>query len=99
MYWLNMLSCAIIFVWCTWCVLCPSVRDGLLGKTFFILGALSALGVIFGPQEGYESQKRLPEVLLNAAMALMGLRHMALRYVWPIFMKQYRCACERILKE
>lgn len=91
MFYLNMGACGVIFVWATWCALSRRVRDGVLGKVMFAVAALAALAVILGPQGGYHGP-RTAEVTLNVAMALLGVRHAAIRYLWPRVVRAVRCA-------
>lgn len=90
MYALNMAACAVIFVWATWCALSPRVRDGVLGKVMFAMCAMAALAVILGPQGGYDGP-RSAEVTLNASVALLGLRHVAMKFLWPRLCRAIRC--------
>lgn len=86
----NMAACAVIFVWATWCALSRRVRDGILGKIMFSLAALAALGVMLGPQDGYGGA-RSAEVALNIAVALLGLRHVTMKFIWPRLVRAARC--------
>lgn len=87
----NMAACAVIFVWSTWCVFSRRVHDGILGKVLFAIASLAALGVLLGPQYGYD-RPHTAEVTLNAAIALLGLRHLAMKYLWPRLCRAIRCA-------
>lgn len=45
-------ACFVIFLWTTWCVLCPSYSDGIMGKMIFAAMNLAALAVITGAPRG-----------------------------------------------
>lgn len=87
----NIAATAVIFVWSTWCVLSPSVNDGIIGKLIFSLAALSALGVMCGHIGEQSEGHRTSAALLNLSMALMGVRHVTMKYLWPRIVRAMRC--------
>ncbi|QOE32794.1 antiholin [Achromobacter phage Mano] len=91
LYILNLTACAVIFVWASWCALSPRVRDGVLGKIMFAMASLAALAVIVGTDGDYD-RADTAEITLNVAIALLGLRHIAMKYLWPRLCRAIRCA-------
>lgn len=90
---LNIAACAVIFLWATWCVVCPCVRDGISGKLILIVVAFSALGAMCGHISVEQTDgHRMAALLLNVSMALMGVRHAAMKYLWPRMVRAMRCA-------
>lgn len=85
-------SHSIILLWCVWVVLSPRVQDGVVGKLIFCFAAICVYGVLFGPsgEARYKS-----DVMFNVAVALVGVRHVYMKYTWP-WMKQradnYMCS-------
>lgn len=77
----NYIAACIIFFWATWCVLSPSVNDGVIGKVIYAAIAFSALSIATAP---------LPEIsthagkvtMLHLSIAALALRHIFLKLVW-----------------
>lgn len=73
---INFISIFFIFIWASWCVVYSGVKDGIVGKMFFSLVAISALAVIIHTITGNYSQR--PFISLNVSIALVGIRHVFL---------------------
>lgn len=91
MIFLNMAACFVVFAWATWCALSPRVKDGILGKLMFAVLALSALGMMLGPN-GWYGGRQAAETTLHLAMALLCLRHLTMKLLWPRIVRRVRCA-------
>lgn len=91
LYAVNMIACATIFAWSSWCVVTRWVHCGILGRSMFAMAALASLAVIVGPQGGY-SGARAAEVTLNLSMAMLGARHVTMRFIWPRIVRRCRKA-------
>lgn len=89
--YVNIAACAVIFVWSTWCVFSQKVRDGLFGKLIFVCIAMAALAIVLGPSYGY-TQPHRAAVTLNAAFAMLGIRHLLIKYFWPRIRRAVRCS-------
>lgn len=87
---LNIFACSIIVVWSLWATLSRRVEVGAIGKVLLCYACLSAFAVALGPEYGY--QKPHPsEVNLNAALALLGLRQVFVRYWWDSLRDRFFC--------
>lgn len=76
---INFISIFFIFIWASWCVVYSGVKDGIVGKMFFSLVAISALAVIIHTITGNYSQR--PFISLNVSIALVGIRHVFLSWL------------------
>lgn len=89
--YVNAAACAVIFSWSTWCVFCRRVNDGLFGKLIFCMISLSSLALMLGHGYDYANPHRIA-VTLNVSFALLGIRHVMVKYAWPKFQRAMRCA-------
>lgn len=91
--YINMLALCVICAWSTWCVLSPSVRDGIIGKVMFSSLSISSVSVVLGGDS-------LAYTMMNASIAAIGVRHVFMRHAWKHVVKYFRCAVcpERKLK-
>ena len=86
---INYIASCIIFFWATWCVLSPSVNDGVIGKIIYAAIAFSALSIATAP---------LPEIsttagkvtMLHLSIAALALRHIFLKLAWPHVVRWYK---------
>lgn len=85
---INMVACSIICAWATWCIFSPGVRDGVIGKLLFATVAIAALSVVLGPGYGYH-QPDAPGVTLHVCIAALGLRHIVMKHLWPVFVAKW----------
>lgn len=75
----NNLAATVIMLWALWCIFCPAVNDGIIGKIIFSFTALAAFALMVAPGG---CDPRASEAL-NWSFALLGLRQVAIRYVMP----------------
>lgn len=85
---INFIAVFVIFIWASWCVVYSGVKDGIVGKLFFSLVAISALAIIIHTITGHYSQR--PFITMNASIALVGARHVFLSWL-----KRYRAEHQR----
>lgn len=69
-----MVACALILLWSTWGILCPSYNDGIVGKLIFIAMSLSALAVVSG------APPEKPLYVLVVCLAAYGVRDFVMRH-------------------
>lgn len=81
-------SSLVIFLWATWCVLSPSVNDGVVGKLIYAAIAFSALSICTAPiPEFHTSFGRI--VALHSAIAALAARHIFMKLCWPHWIQWY----------
>lgn len=85
---INFIAVLVIFIWSSWCVVYSGVKDGIVGKLFFSLVAISALAVIIHTVNGHYAQR--PFITMNVSIALVGARHVFLSWL-----KNYRSTQKR----
>lgn len=73
----NILSAAVILVWCGHSIL--THKDGLLGKALYAVSMLAALAVIVGSAQEPGSIP-VREITMNACIAGLVLRRAVLHY-------------------
>lgn len=72
---INDCAFLIIFVWACWCIFSNRVNDGIFGKIMFSMTALAALSSALNHTAGTTT--------LHVCFAAIGLRHIAIKTVWP----------------
>ena len=85
---INFIAVCFIFIWASWCVVYSGVKDGIVGKLFFSLVAISALAIIIHTITGHYSQR--PFITMNVSIALVGARHVFLSWL-----KHFKAAHQR----
>lgn len=90
----NSVACAAIFMWAFWCIFSRRIRDGVVGKVFYIGVALTSLAVVFGPSYGYYDPPPA-EQWMNVFMGLVATRYLLLVMVRPWW---YRIRRRRLMR-
>lgn len=88
---INQFACSILLVWATWCCLSSKVNDGVLGKIIFGCIAITSLSVVLSPAYYGQAVPQVPGVILHICIAALGIRHMFIKYIWPVVLKKIRC--------
>ena len=71
----SLLAVGLIVVHAIWCLLCPRVSDGILGKFFYLLLSLAAFAFISRPTP-------FSQMLLNLSFASIAIRHWWMKTYW-----------------
>ncbi len=79
---LSLASAVVIFCWSCWCIFSPAIPDGVIGRFLLSVTAISAFAVIVGPRIDFVRVDG-PEVILNACMAGLSIRHFVLKKFGP----------------
>jgi hypothetical protein len=90
---LNNMAAAIIFFWSLWCIFSKGINDGVFGKVIFAFSALASFALLTG-QHSQTGAAINPRDALNWSMAMLGVRHLAMRYWWPI-VRRYFLPCDK----
>lgn len=91
---INFIACLVIFLWASWSVLSRHVDDGIVGKFFYGMAALAALGVMASYCCG-ETRNETADKALIVFMALLTIRDFILERCLPFFGYERRKACRR----
>lgn len=75
----NFIAVCVIFMWASYCVIHSGVKDGIAGKLFFSLVAISAAAIIIHTIFGNYSAR--PFITMNVSIALVGARHVFLNWL------------------
>lgn len=79
-------ACAVIFIWSAWCVLSPTVHDGVVGKVFYATASVAAFIAVFDRATVQGDQ------LLIISMAGLALRSVYVDRIMPMMGKDRRCS-------
>jgi CBS domain containing-hemolysin-like protein len=85
---LHQLAAAGIFLWATFCVLSPLVRDGVIGCLLFSMLSLAAFAVVFSPVLPTAHALRAT-VIMDLFVAAVGIRHVWMKLIWPYIQEWY----------
>lgn len=86
----HVIASGIIFFWALWSIFCRQVNDGVVGKVIYAFAALSAFSVLIGHNNTGDID---PDKAMTFALALLALRQLSMRYVWPL-VRRYVVPCE-----
>jgi hypothetical protein len=85
---LHQLAAAGIFLWATFCVLSPLVRDGVIGCLLFSMLSLAAFSVVLSPVLPTAHALRAT-VIMDLFVAAVGIRHVWMKLLWPYIVRWY----------
>jgi hypothetical protein len=71
----SSIAVGLIVVHAIWCLLCPRVSDGVLGKLLYLLLSLAAFAFISRPSP-------FSQMLLNLSFASIAIRHWWMKTYW-----------------
>ena len=72
----SLIAVGLIVVHAIWCLLCPRVSDGIIGKFLYLLLSLAAFAFISTPSP-------FSQMLLNVSFASIAARHWWMKTYWP----------------
>lgn len=87
----SLIAVALIVIHAIWCLLCPRVSDGVLGKFLYLLLSLAAFAFISAPSP-------FSQMLLNISFASIAARHWWMKTYWSNVKKaiaRYRTAQDK----
>ena len=65
---ISLMAVGLIVIHAIWCLLCPRVSDGVIGKVLYLLLSLAAFGYVSHPSPA-------DQMLLNVSFAGIAIRH------------------------
>ena len=71
----SLIAVGIIVIHAIWCLLCPRVSDGVLGKLLYLLLSLAAFSFVSQPSP-------FSQMLLNISFASIAIRHWWIKTYW-----------------
>lgn len=74
----SLFAVGLIVIHSIWCLLCPRVSDGVIGKFLYLLLSLAAFAFISRPSP-------FSQMLLNLSFASIALRHWWMKTYWACF--------------
>ena len=77
---LNVVACSVVFVWASWCIYAPTVKDGVFGRLFYSVIAIASFAVASCLAE--PRTLAAAQTAMTVGFAGLGVRHFV--------MKQYR---------
>ena len=72
----SLIAVTAIILHALWCLRCPRVSDGILGKFFYLTLCLAAFGYLSQPSP-------TSQALLNISFATLAARHWWMKTYWP----------------
>lgn len=72
---ISLIAVGLIVIHAIWCLLCPRVSDGVLGKVLYLLLSLAAFAFISRPSP-------FAQMLLNVSFASIAIRHWWMKTYW-----------------
>lgn len=72
---LSVVAVGGIVVHAVWCLLCPRVSDGVIGKFLYLLLSLAAFAYLSRPSAS-------SQMLLNISFFAIGVRHWWMKSMW-----------------
>ena len=84
---LILVATGCIVLWALWCVFCPCVQDGVVGKLLYFTVAIGGSGVFMSPDP---EMAHGSHTLLLTAIAGLCLRNIAVCYLWPHVTRRLR---------
>lgn len=71
----SLIAVGLIVIHAIWCLLCPRVSDGVLGKFLYLTLSLAAFAFISKPSP-------FSQMLLNVSFASIAVRHWWMKTYW-----------------
>jgi hypothetical protein len=71
----SLIAVGLIVIHAIWCLLCPRVSDGVLGKFLYLMLSLAAFAFISKPSP-------FSQMLLNVSFASIAARHWWMKTYW-----------------
>lgn len=71
----SLIAVGLIVIHAIWCLLCPRVSDGVLGKFLYLMLSLAAFAFISKPSP-------FSQMLLNVSFASIAIRHWWMKTYW-----------------
>lgn len=71
----SLIAVGLIVVHSIWCLLCPRVSDGIMGKVLYLMLSLAAFAFISKPSPA-------SQMLLNVSFASIAIRHWWMKTYW-----------------
>lgn len=72
---ISLIAVGLIVVHAFWCLWCPRVSDGVLGKVLYLMLTLAAFAYISRPSP-------FAQMLLNISFATIAVRHWWMKTYW-----------------
>lgn len=97
LYVVDQTSALLVFAWACWCIYSPRYDDGVCGRLFFSITALSAF--VVATRLGDCMAHRYAEAGINFGVALIGVRHFLIVHGAPErlgrFLRNEASKCQR----
>jgi len=71
----SLIAVGLIVIHSIWCLLCPRVSDGVIGKLLYLMLSLAAFAFISAPSH-------FSQMLLNLSFASIAVRHWWMKTYW-----------------
>lgn len=75
---LNVVACYVVFVWASWCIYAPTVKDGVFGRLFYSIIAIAGFAAATCLAE--PRTLAAAQTAMNVAFAGLGIRHFVMKH-------------------